>query len=144
MLVRYFRRPYGPRRKYGIFGIYGAAIGILSTHCLAFGVQYNVSPINWLPACLSLGVQYRSCPSVTARLPLVVTARLSSPLVVTARRHRSSYVVAERWILGCILRFMHAKNHFSDTLSVCHRSSSTARRRHRSSEILSQYEESLW
>jgi hypothetical protein len=28
------------------------------------------------------------------------------------------YVVAERWILGCILRFMHAKNHFSDTLSV--------------------------
>jgi hypothetical protein len=27
------------------------------------------------------------------------------------------YVVAERWILGCILRFMHAKNHFSDTLS---------------------------
>jgi hypothetical protein len=26
------------------------------------------------------------------------------------------YVVAERWILGCILRFMHAKNHFSDTL----------------------------
>jgi hypothetical protein len=26
------------------------------------------------------------------------------------------YVVAERWILGCIL---HAKNHFSDTLSVC-------------------------
>jgi hypothetical protein len=26
------------------------------------------------------------------------------------------YVVAERWILGCILRFMHAKNHFSETL----------------------------
>ena len=26
------------------------------------------------------------------------------------------YVVAERWILGCILRFTHAKNHFSDTL----------------------------
>jgi hypothetical protein len=26
------------------------------------------------------------------------------------------YVVAERWILGCILRFMHAKDHFSDTL----------------------------
>ncbi len=26
------------------------------------------------------------------------------------------HVVAERWILGCILRFMHAKNHFSDTL----------------------------
>ena len=22
------------------------------------------------------------------------------------------YVVAERWILGCILGFMHAKNHF--------------------------------
>jgi hypothetical protein len=29
------------------------------------------------------------------------------------------YVVAERCILGCMLRFMHAKNHFSDTLSVC-------------------------
>jgi hypothetical protein len=28
------------------------------------------------------------------------------------------YVVAERWILACIFRFMHAKNHFSDTLSV--------------------------
>jgi hypothetical protein len=28
------------------------------------------------------------------------------------------YVVAEQWILGCILRFMYAKNHFSDTLSV--------------------------
>jgi hypothetical protein len=26
------------------------------------------------------------------------------------------YVVAKGWILGCILRFMHAKNHFSDTL----------------------------
>jgi hypothetical protein len=26
------------------------------------------------------------------------------------------YVVAERWILGCILRVMHAKIHFSDTL----------------------------
>jgi hypothetical protein len=26
------------------------------------------------------------------------------------------YVVAERWIFGCILRFMHAENHFSDTL----------------------------
>ena len=26
------------------------------------------------------------------------------------------YVVAEQWILGCILRFMHAKNHFSDIL----------------------------
>jgi len=26
------------------------------------------------------------------------------------------YVVAERWILGCILRFMRANNHFSDTL----------------------------
>ena len=26
------------------------------------------------------------------------------------------YVVAERWILGCILRLTHAKNHFSDTL----------------------------
>jgi len=26
------------------------------------------------------------------------------------------YVVAERWILDCILRFVHAKNHFSDTL----------------------------
>jgi hypothetical protein len=26
------------------------------------------------------------------------------------------YVVAERWNLGCILRFVHAKNHFSDTL----------------------------
>jgi hypothetical protein len=40
------------------------------------------------------------------------------------RRHDTSvseiefctlYVVAERWILGCILRFMHSKNHFSDT-----------------------------
>jgi hypothetical protein len=31
------------------------------------------------------------------------------------------YVVAERWILGCILRFMHGKNDFSDTLSVCPR-----------------------
>jgi hypothetical protein len=31
------------------------------------------------------------------------------------------YVVAERWILGCILRFMHAKNHFSDTLVSCRR-----------------------
>ena len=30
------------------------------------------------------------------------------------------YVVAERWILGCILRFMHAKNHFSDTLIPRH------------------------
>jgi hypothetical protein len=30
------------------------------------------------------------------------------------------YVVAERWILGCILRFMHAKNHYSDTLRDCH------------------------
>src|SRR5580658_6989309 len=30
------------------------------------------------------------------------------------------YVVAERWILDCILRFMHAKNHFSDTLRDCH------------------------
>jgi hypothetical protein len=29
------------------------------------------------------------------------------------------YVVAERWILGCILRFMRAKNHFSDTLVSC-------------------------
>jgi hypothetical protein len=29
------------------------------------------------------------------------------------------YVVAERWILGCILRFMHAKIHFSDTLVCC-------------------------
>src|ERR1700733_14024040 len=28
------------------------------------------------------------------------------------------YVVAERWILGCILRFKHAKNHFSDTLGT--------------------------
>src|ERR1700733_12758172 len=26
------------------------------------------------------------------------------------------YVVVERWILACILRFMHAKKHFSDTL----------------------------
>jgi hypothetical protein len=26
------------------------------------------------------------------------------------------HVVAERWISGCMLRFMHAKNHFSDTL----------------------------
>jgi hypothetical protein len=26
------------------------------------------------------------------------------------------YVVAERWILGRMLRFVHAKNHFSDTL----------------------------
>ena len=26
------------------------------------------------------------------------------------------YVVAEGSISGCILRFMHAKNHFSDTL----------------------------
>ena len=32
------------------------------------------------------------------------------------------YVVAERWILGCILRFMHAKNHFSDTLIPIHQS----------------------
>jgi hypothetical protein len=24
-----------------------------------------------------------------------------------------------RWILDCILRFMHAKNHFSATRSVC-------------------------
>ena len=31
------------------------------------------------------------------------------------------YVVAERWILDCILRFMHAKNHFSDTLVSCRR-----------------------
>jgi hypothetical protein len=31
------------------------------------------------------------------------------------------YVVAERWILGCILRFIHVKNHFSDTLICCHR-----------------------
>jgi hypothetical protein len=30
------------------------------------------------------------------------------------------YVVAERWILDCILRFMHAKNHFSDTLIPIH------------------------
>jgi hypothetical protein len=29
------------------------------------------------------------------------------------------YVVAERWFLGSILRFMHAKNHFSDTLRRC-------------------------
>jgi hypothetical protein len=34
------------------------------------------------------------------------------------------YVVAERWILGCILRFMHAKNHFSDTLRSNHDSKS--------------------
>src|SRR5271154_3723005 len=34
---------------------------------------------------------------------------------------RTLYVVAERWILGCMLRFMHAKNHFSDTLVCCHR-----------------------
>lgn len=33
------------------------------------------------------------------------------------------YVVAERWILGWRLRYMHAKNHFSDTLSVCPRNS---------------------
>ena len=26
------------------------------------------------------------------------------------------YLVVERWILGCMLRFVHAKNHFSDTL----------------------------
>jgi hypothetical protein len=31
------------------------------------------------------------------------------------------YVVAEGWILGYILRFMHAKNHFSDTLVSCRR-----------------------
>jgi hypothetical protein len=45
------------------------------------------------------------------------------------RRHDTSvseiefctlYVVAERWILDCILRFMHAKNHFSDTLILIH------------------------
>jgi hypothetical protein len=29
------------------------------------------------------------------------------------------YVVANRWILGCILPFMHAKNYFSDTLLAC-------------------------
>jgi hypothetical protein len=29
-------------------------------------------------------------------------------------------VVGEHWILGCILRFMHAKNHFSDTLRSWH------------------------
>jgi hypothetical protein len=30
------------------------------------------------------------------------------------------YVVAERWILGCILRFMHGENDFSDTLISIH------------------------
>jgi hypothetical protein len=29
------------------------------------------------------------------------------------------YVVAERWILGCMLRFVRANNDFSDTLFVC-------------------------
>jgi hypothetical protein len=29
------------------------------------------------------------------------------------------YVVAEPWILDWILRFMHATNHLSDTLSYC-------------------------
>ena len=26
------------------------------------------------------------------------------------------YVVPEQWIVGCMLRFVHANNHFSDTL----------------------------
>jgi hypothetical protein len=29
------------------------------------------------------------------------------------------YVVAERCILCCMLRFVHAKTHFSDTLEIC-------------------------
>src|ERR1700691_2528398 len=54
------------------------------------------------------------------------------------RRHDTSvseiefcnlYVVAERWILGCILRFMHAKNHFSDTLIPIAAISAIRRRR---------------
>ncbi len=30
------------------------------------------------------------------------------------------YVVPERWIFGCMLRFVHANNHFSDTLRSWH------------------------
>jgi hypothetical protein len=41
------------------------------------------------------------------------------PDSVSEIEFRTLYVVAERWILGCILRFMHAKNHFSDTLLIC-------------------------
>ena len=33
---------------------------------------------------------------------------------------RTPYVVAERWIVARLLRFMHAKNVHSDTLLVCH------------------------
>jgi hypothetical protein len=34
---------------------------------------------------------------------------------------RTPYVVAERWIVARMLRFMHAKNVHSDTLSICPR-----------------------
>jgi hypothetical protein len=31
------------------------------------------------------------------------------------------YLVPEQWVVGCMLRFVHANNHFSDTLYPGHR-----------------------
>jgi hypothetical protein len=62
------------------------------------------SPINRRRVCLSLGVQSSSVSEI---------------------EFCTLYVVAERWILARILRFMHAKNNYSDTLPVCHRSAVT-------------------
>src|SRR5271170_2064287 len=73
-----------------------------------------------------------------------MTARTGAGLALFSKCHFCSvseiefctlYVVAERWILGCILRFMRAKNHFSDTLIpfpfFCLRSFRTARKARR-------------
>lgn len=35
------------------------------------------------------------------------------------RRLDTPYAVAERWIVGCMLRFAHARSDFSDTLQGC-------------------------
>jgi hypothetical protein len=57
-------------------------------------------------------------PMVMSNLDLLLRKFRGQTDSVSEIEFCTLYVVAERWILGCILRFMHAKNHFSDTLQV--------------------------
>ena len=58
-------------------------------------------------------------PFAAVVLSLSVSNLGSTPGSVSEIEFCTLYVVAERWILGCMLRFVDAKNDFSDTLPVC-------------------------
>jgi hypothetical protein len=63
----------------------------------------------------------RSCVSLNAATRTLSAEFSAMGISVSEIEFCTLYVVAGLWILGCILRLMHAKKHYSDTLVCCRR-----------------------